>query len=173
MPILKLKKIKTFLICKRYFKMDKDFKELVKWSPFHEISRLRDEMDRIWEDFLGSRRRALRPMTGEWVPAVDISDTADKVMVKVEAPGMDAKNIQISLSGDILTIRGEKKAEKEEKDENFYLVERSYGSFARSLRLPAAVEADKVEASYKEGVLTITCPKKEELKPKQIPIKAE
>ena len=86
---------------------------------------------------------------------------------------MDAKNIEISLSGDILTIRGEKKAEREEKDENFHLVERSYGSFARSLRLPAAVEADKIEASYKQGVLTITCPKKEEVKPKQITIKAE
>lgn len=153
--------------------MDKEFKELARWTPFREVSRLRDEMDRMWQDFFGPGRRALRPMGEEWIPAVDISDTADKVMVKVEVPGMDAKNIEISLSGDILTIRGEKKAEREEKEENFHLVERSYGSFARSLRLPAAVEADKIEASYKKGVLTITCPKKEEVKPKQITIKAE
>ncbi len=112
-------------------------------------------------------------MAEEWVPAVDISDTAEKVTAKVEVPGMDVKNIEISLSGDILTIRGEKKAEKKEKEENFYLIERSYGSFSRSLRLSAAVESDKIEASYKKGVLTITCPKKEELKPKQITIKAE
>jgi HSP20 family protein len=153
--------------------MDKEFKELAKWTPFREVSRLRDEMDRLWQDFFGPGRRALRPMAEEWIPAVDISDTADKVTVRVEVPGMDAKNIEISLSGDILTIKGEKKAEKEEKGENFYLAERSYGSFARSLRLPAEVEGDKIEASYKQGVLTITCPKKEVVKPKQIEIKAE
>lgn len=86
---------------------------------------------------------------------------------------MEAKDIEISLSGDILTIKGEKKGEKEEKGKNFYLVERSSGSFFRSLRLPTMVEGEKIEASYKQGVLTITCPKKEEVKPKQIPIKAE
>ncbi len=153
--------------------MDKKFKELAKWSPFHEVFRLRDEMDRLWEDFFEPGQRGLRRITEEWVPAVDITDTADKVMVKVEIPGMEAKDIEISLSGDILTIKGEKKAEKEEKGENFYLVERSSGSFSRSLRLPNMVEGDKIEASYKHGVLTLTCPKKEEVKPKQITIKTE
>jgi HSP20 family protein len=153
--------------------MDKELKELARWTPFREVSRLRDEMDRMWEDFFGAGRRGLSPMAEEWIPAVDISDTADKVMVKAEIPGMDAKDVEISLVGDVLTIKGEKKAEKEEKKENFHLVERSYGSFVRSLRLPAAVEADKIEATYKKGVLTITCPKKEELKPKQITIKSE
>jgi HSP20 family protein len=153
--------------------MDKKFKELAKWSPFHEVSRLRDEMDRLWQDFFEPRRRGLRPITEEWIPAVDISDTADKVTVKIEIPGMEAKDIEISLSGDILTIKGDKKGEKEEKVENFYLVERSSGSFSRSLRLPTMVEGDKIEASYKHGLLTITCPKKEEVKPKQITIKAE
>lgn len=84
---------------------------------------------------------------------------------------MDAKNIDISLSGDMLIIKGEKKSEREEKKENYHLVERSYGSFSRSLRLPAAVDADKIEATYKKGVLTIACPKKEEAKPKAITIK--
>ncbi len=95
--------------------MDKEFKELAKWTPFHEVSRLRDEMDRMWQAFFESGRRGLRPMTKEWIPAVDISDTADKVTIKVEIPGMEANDIEISLSGDILSIRGEKKAEKEEK----------------------------------------------------------
>jgi HSP20 family protein len=153
--------------------MDKKFKELAKWSPFHEASRLRDEMDRMWEDFFDPGRRGLHRRAEEWVPAVDITDTADKVTVKVEIPGMEAKDIEISLSGDILTIKGEKKAEKEEKGKNFYLVERSSGSFSRSLRLPTMVEGDKIEASYKRGVLTLTCPKKEEVKPKQITIKTE
>jgi len=148
-------------------------KDLVKWTPFREISRFRDEMDRLWEDFLGPRRQILRPGSEEWIPAVDISDTADEVTVKVELPGMESKDISISLIGDILTIKGEKKAEKEKKGETFFLAERSYGSFIRSLRLPAEVEADKIEAIYKQGVLTIICPKKEQVKPRLIEIKAE
>lgn len=145
--------------------------DIMEWKPFREVSRLRREMDRLWDDFFGPARRAFRPLEGEWAPAVDVSETADKVVVKAEVPGMDAQNIDISLSGDILTIKGEKKSEREEKKENYHLVERSYGSFSRSLRLPAAVEADKIEAAYKQGVLTITCPKKEEAKPKAIEIK--
>lgn len=145
--------------------------ELMEWKPFREVSRLRREMDRLWDDFFGPGRRALRPLEAEWAPAVDVSETADKVVVKAELPGIDAKDIDISLSGDILTIKGEKKSEREEKKENYHLVERSYGSFSRSLRLPAAVDADKIEAGYKQGILTVTCPKKEEIKPKAIEVK--
>jgi HSP20 family protein len=146
-------------------------KELMEWKPFREVSRLRREMDRLWEDFFGAGRRALRPLEAEWAPAVDVSETADKVTIKAEVPGMEPKNLDISLSGDVLTIKGEKKSEHEEKKENYHLVERSYGSFSRSLRLPAAVEAEKIEATYEQGVLTITCPKKEEVRPKPIEIK--
>lgn len=146
-------------------------KDLVKWAPFREISRLRDEMDRLWEDIF-SPQRILRTGSEEWIPAVDISDTADEVTVKVELPGMESKDIRISLIGDVLTIQGEKKSEKEKKGETFFLAERSYGSFIRSLRLPAEVEADKIEAIYKHGVLTIICPKKEQVKPRLIEIKA-
>jgi HSP20 family protein len=152
--------------------MDKEFKELTKWTPFREVSRLRDEIDRVWQDFFGSGR-GIRPLGMEWIPPVDILDTADKVTVKVEVPGMDAKNIEISLSGDVLTIKGEKKTERDEKGESFFLAERNYGSFYRSLRLPVEVEEDKIEATYKHGVLTITCPKKEAIKYKQIVIKSE
>ena len=130
-------------------------------------------MDRLWDDYFGPGRRALKPLETEWAPVVDISESADQVTVKAEIPGLEPKDIDISLSGDLLTIKGEKKSEREEKDENYHLVERSYGSFSRSLRLPVSVEADKIEASYKQGVLTITCPKKEEVKAKAIEIKAE
>jgi HSP20 family protein len=146
--------------------------DIMEWKPFREVSRLRREMDRLWDDFFGPGRKALRPLEAEWAPAVDVSETVDKVEIKAEVPGMEAKDIEISLSGDLLTIKGEKKSEREEKKENYHLVERSYGSFSRSLKLPAAVAADKIEASYKQGVLSITCPKKEEAKPKAIEIKA-
>jgi HSP20 family protein len=146
--------------------------DIVEWKPFREVSRLHREMDRLWDDFFGPARKAFRPLEAEWAPAVDVSETADKVVIKAEVPGMEAKDIDISLSGDVLTVKGEKKSEREEKKESYHLVERSYGSFTRSLRLPAAVEADKIQANYKRGVLTITCPKKEEAKAKAIEIKA-
>ncbi len=147
--------------------------DLTEWRPFREVSRLRREMDRLWDDFFGPGRRALQPLEAAWAPAVDVSETDDKITVKAEVPGIEAKDLDISLVGDTLTIKGEKKAEREEKSENYHLVERSYGSFSRSLKLPAVVEADKIEATYKQGVLTVTCPKKEEVKPKAIEIKTE
>jgi len=128
-------------------------------------------MDRLWDDYFGPGRRALRPLTAEFAPAVDVKETADQIVIKAEVPGMDAQDINISVTGDVLTIKGEKKAEREEKEENYHLVERSYGSFSRSLAMPAAVDLDKIEAKYDKGVLIITCPKKEEVKPKAIEVK--
>ena len=145
--------------------------ELMEWRPFREISRLRREMDRLWDDYFGAGRRGLRPLIAEFAPPVDIKETDTEIMVKAEVPGMDAKDINISVAGDVLTIKGEKKSGREEKEENYHLVERSYGSFARSLALPGAVDLDKIEAKYDKGVLTITCPKKEEVKPKAVDIK--
>ena len=146
--------------------------DLIQWKPFREVSRLRSEMDRLWDEYFGAGRRAFRPMEEAWLPAVDVSETGDKITVKAEIPGMEAKDIDISMVGDTLVIKGEKKAEKEGKDENYHMVERSYGSFSRSMKLPATVDPDKVDASYKNGVLTIVLPKKEEVKPKPIEIKA-
>jgi HSP20 family protein len=145
--------------------------ELMEWRPFREITRLRREMDRLWEDYFGSGRRGLQPLQAEFAPAVDVKETAEAVVVKAEVPGMDAKDINIAVMGDVLTIKGEKKSEREEKEENYHLVERSYGSFSRSMVLPAAVDLDKIEAKYDKGVLTVTCPKKEGIKPKAIEIK--
>ena len=146
--------------------------DLIQWKPFREVSRLRSEMDRLWDDYFGPGRRALRPMEEDWMPAVDVSETGDKITIKAEVPGMEAKDIEIAMVGDTLTIKGEKKLEREEKEENYHTVERSYGSFTRAMKLPATVDADKVEASYKNGVLTVVLPKKEEVKPKAIEIKA-
>jgi len=145
--------------------------DLMEWRPFREVSRLRREMDRLWDDYYGSRRRGLQPLQAEFAPPVDVKETAEAVVVKAEVPGMEAKEIKIAVTGDILTIKGEKKSEREEKEGNYHLVERSYGSFSRSLTLPAAVDLDKIEARYDKGVLTVTCPKKEAVKPKAIEIK--
>ena len=146
-------------------------KDLMEWRPFREVSRLRREMDHLWDDYFGSGRRGLQPLQAEFSPAVDVTETAEAVVVKAEVPGMDAEDINISVTGDVLTIKGEKKSEREEKEENYHLVERSYGSFSRALKLPAAVDLDKIEAKYDKGVLTVTCPKKEAVKPKAIEIK--
>lgn len=141
---------------------------LIPWRPWRELDALRREMDHWWDRFAGERPAEW--LKGEWVPSVDVSETKDQVVVKAEAPGIDPKEMDISLSGGVLTIKGEKKKEREEKDENYHLVERSYGSFSRSMRLPAEVQEDKVKASYKDGVLTITLPKTERAKERAIKI---
>ena len=141
-------------------------------AGYQPLMSLKDEMDRLFEDFFGANFLAA-PWMGEWIPALDISETQNQVVVRAEVPGINPKDIDISLSGDVLTLKGEKKAEREEKGKNYHLVERSYGSFSRSLRLPAAVDADKIEATYKDGILIIACPKKEKVKPKVIEVKAK
>jgi len=108
-----------------------------------------------------------------WGPVVDVVENADSVTVKAELPGIDPKDVDISVSGDTLTIKGEKKEEKEEKGKSFYRVERTYGSFCRSISLPTGVEADKAKADYKDGVLSVTLPKSEKVKAKKIPIKTD
>jgi len=145
-------------------------KELTPWRPFGELSTLRREMDRLWENFFGERPLT-RMWEREWAPSLDMSESKDNFVVKAEVPGIDAKDIDISLTGDVLTIRGEKKQEKEEREEDYHLVERSYGSFSRSVRLPAEVESNKIKASYKNGILNITLPKSEKVKAKEVKIK--
>ena len=145
-------------------------KPLTPWRPFGELSSLRREMDRLWENFFGERPLP-RIWEREWAPSLDVSETKDNFVVKAEVPGIDAKDIDISLTGDVLTIKGEKRQEKEEKEEDYHLVESSYGSFSRSVRLPAEVESDKIKASYKNGILNITLPKSEKVKAKEVKIK--
>ena len=144
--------------------------ELTPWKPARELSTLRREMDRLFEDFLGERGTFF-PEAGNWVPAVDVSETDDNILVKAELPGMDTKDIDVSVQGDILVIKGEKKEEKETKEENFHRIERRRGTFARSIKIPVPVDADNIKAKYDKGVLTVTLPKKEESKAKQIEVK--
>lgn len=108
---------------------------------------------------------------GGWLPAFDVSESDDEVIVKAELPGMDVKDIDITLTDGLLTIKGERKLEKEDKKENYHRIERRFGSFSRSLNLGASVQADSIEAGYKDGILTVTLPKAEENKPKKIEVK--
>jgi HSP20 family protein len=143
--------------------------EITPWRPLRELSNLRREMEDFWENIAGERE--FLPMRGEWMPAVDVSETKDSLIVKAEIPGMEPKDIDISLSGDLLTIKGERKQKTEEKKENFHRIETRHGAFSRTIRVPVSVDSDKIEASYDKGVLQVVLPKKEEIKAKQIEIK--
>ncbi|MBW2056644.1 MAG: Hsp20/alpha crystallin family protein [Deltaproteobacteria bacterium] len=146
--------------------------DLTPWRPFKELTTLRDEMDKLWSRFFGEWP-TLEPFRTEWAPSLDVSETKDNIVVKGEVPGIDPKDIDISIANGVLTIKGEKKQEQEEKDENYHMIERRYGSFSRSIRLPHDIQNDKVKASYKNGVLKITLPKSEEAKRKEVKIKVE
>jgi HSP20 family protein len=141
--------------------------------PTNGLTTLRKEMDRlfdrIWE---GGVPEVTSPL-GEWTPAIDIFETGDMVIVKAEVPGIEPKDIQVTLNNQLLTIAGEKKFEKQEKDEKFYRMERSSGSFARSIHIPIAVDAGKVLATFKNGLLKIELPKTAAAKGTAIPVKAE
>ncbi len=144
-------------------------------TPFRELDRMRREMDQMWRSFLPERlsRKGEAAGFGEWFPEFDLSETKDALVVKTEVPGISAKDIDISLVDNTLTIKGEKKQELDEKNENYHYIGRSYGSFARAIALPREVQGDKVTASYKDGVLKIVLPKSAEAKQKEISIKIE
>ena len=133
---------------------------------------LKTEMDRLFERFFESPWAEAHTL-GEWTPAVDMTESKEAITVKAELPGVDPKEIAVSLEGDMLTIKGEKEEKKEEKDERRHRIERSWGSFMRSVRLPAPVDAGKVSAAFKNGIVTITLPKTAGAKGTRIPVKAE
>ena len=148
--------------------------ELMNSNPFKDIEKARSEMDRLWDTFLfGVPQKRDLSEEAEWLPTVDVAETKNEIVVNVEAPGMDPEEFDISLSERTLTIKGDKKQDNVEKEENYHLVERRYGTFTRSILLPQEVESDKISASYKDGILRITLPKSEEAKKKEIKIKIE
>jgi HSP20 family protein len=147
--------------------------ELVPFKPSKELDRMRGEMDRLWDTFFEGRPQKRGRGKEEWVPSLDVSETKSDIVVKAELPGLDPKDIDISLNDGFLTIKGEKKHETEEKEENYHFVERSYGSFVRSIQLPRDVKHEKISASYKNGVLKIVLPKSEETKTKEVKIKVD
>jgi len=147
---------------------------LIRWRPTRDLLSIRDEMNRLFDNiFTGAPERRRGLLEGEWAPSVDIAETDNDVVVTAELPGVKQDDVDITIADDVLTLKGEKKEEKEVKEKNYHRIERSYGSFQRSVSLPAGVQADKAKATYKDGVLHITVPKAEEAKPKQIKIDVE
>lgn len=143
--------------------------ELSVWSPFGRLTSLRDEIDRLFDlSCPGLVREA--GIFGGWAPALDLAQDKETVTVKVELPGMKKDEIEISLHEGVLSISGERKREEEKTEGETFRSERFFGRFQRSVALPTAVDATKVKASYKDGVLTVTLPKAEEAKPKQIEV---
>jgi HSP20 family protein len=140
---------------------------LIKWDPFRELNLFPGSfsrfLDKDWDKAIS---------TTVWNPSVDIYETDSDIVVKVEVPGMSAKDFDVRIESNVLILKGERKFEKETKEENYHRVERSYGSFSRSFALPTGVKEDKIAAEYKDGILKISLPKKEEVKPKSIKIEA-
>ena len=144
---------------------------ITRWDPFQELNLLHDRMNRLFQDSFGPATSREEGMTtASFVPPVDIYEDEHNITLKLEVPGIEQKDIDVRLENNTLTVRGERKFEKEEKEENFHRVERRYGTFYRAFTLPNTVDAENVQADYDNGVLKIKLAKKAEAKPKQIKV---
>jgi HSP20 family protein len=144
---------------------------LIRWDPFREMSSLQERMNRLMSDFRTRSPFGEEEMAqGSWIPAVDIYETKESIVLNVELPGVTKEDIALEVKDSTLTIKGEKKLEKNVTEENFHRMERSYGSFTRAFTLPSTVQQDKVKAKFRDGILEIMLPKAEEAKPKQIKV---
>lgn len=143
---------------------------IIRWDPFRDLQTLRDRMNVLFGDVYPSRGEEKDLVSSAWNPSVDIYEHEGNLVLKAEVPGIDEDDIEVKLEDNTLTLKGERKYENEVKEENYHRVERSYGSFYRSFSLPQNIEVDKIKAETENGILKITMPKKEELKPKKIKI---
>lgn len=144
---------------------------IIRWDPFRDMVTLREKMNRLFEDTVAARAEEKDLGAGTWAPAVDIYETSEELVLTAEVPGIDEKDIEIKIEDNLLSLRGERKFEKETKEDNFHRIERSYGSFYRAFTLPGSIDADKVQAEHENGVLKIVMPKRQELKPKTVKIR--
>jgi HSP20 family protein len=142
-----------------------------RWDPFRNVADIQGEVNRLFDSFFG-RPMAVATGTGVrmWAPVVDMQETKDDLILNFELPGIREKDVSLSITGDLLTVRGERAFNRDVKDASYHHVERAYGKFERSVQLPMPVQADKVKASYRDGVLEVKLPKADEVKPKEIKI---
>jgi len=143
---------------------------LTRWEPMRNVMTLREAMDRLFDDAF-TRPVGLSGFSA--IPAIDMYQTSDEVVVKAALPGLKPEDVQISVTADVLTLRGEVKEEKEEKDATYHVREQRYGSFERAVMLPTDVQTEKARAEFENGILTITLPKAEAVRPKTITIKSK
>jgi len=141
---------------------------IARWEPFRGVTTLQGQINRLFNDAF--ERKGEESSLSAWAPAVDIYETEPELVVKADLPDVDPKDLDIRVENNLLTIRGERKFEKKVSEENYLRVERSYGSFARSFTLANTVNSEAIKADYQNGVLTLTIPKREEAKPKQIKV---
>jgi HSP20 family protein len=144
---------------------------LVRWDPFREVTELSRHLNRLFGSIEAPEQAQRQP--SDWLPAVDIKESPEEYAIKFEVPGMKKEEIQVGVENGILTVRGERKQEKEERGLRFHRVERSYGMFARSFQLPGLVDTTKVAAEYKDGLLNVRIPKSEPSKPKPVEVKIQ
>ncbi|MGC8549694.1 MAG: Hsp20/alpha crystallin family protein [Acidobacteriaceae bacterium] len=143
---------------------------ITRWDPFRDVLALQNRMNSLFQDYSRGAGEGDVVATASFVPPVDVYEDDQKIVLKLEVPGMTLEDFDVQIENNTLTVRGERKFEKEEKEENFHRIERRYGSFFRSFSLPNTVNPDKVEANYDAGVLKISLAKREESKPKQIKV---
>jgi HSP20 family protein len=143
---------------------------ITRWDPFRDVLGLQNRMNSLFQDYSRGTGEGDVVTTASFVPPVDVYEDEHKIVLKLEIPGMKQEDLDIQIENNTLTVRGDRKFEKEEKEENFHRIERRYGSFFRSFALPNTVDAQKVEANYDAGVLKISLAKREESKPKQIKV---
>ena len=143
---------------------------IVRWEPFRDLFVTQDRFNRLFNETFSRAFGDEEAPVRSWAPAVDILENEGNIVLKAELPGIDPKDVEVRVEDNTLYLKGERKFEKEVKEENYHRVERSYGSFARSFALPGSIDSEKVQAEYKDGLLTLTIPKREEAKPKTIKI---
>lgn len=147
---------------------------IVRFAPVREMASFQDRMNQMFNDLWGTRGRVDEDyISGSWVPSVDVRETKDALELTAELPGLEPKDVEVSVENGVLTLKGSRSFEKATDGETYHRVERAYGSFERSFNLPTNVDAEKVSAVYRHGVLHLTLPKREEAKPKSIAIKVE
>jgi len=142
---------------------------ITRWDPFRDVLALQNRLNSVFQDYNRGNESDVLATTG-FVPPVDVYEDEHKIVLKLEVPGMKESDLDIQLENNLLTVKGERKFEKEEKEENFHRIERRYGSFYRSFTVPSTVNQDSVKATYDAGVVNIQLEKRAELKPKQIKV---
>ena len=144
---------------------------IIRWDPFRDVVTLRERMNRMFEDvFSGRAEEGKELTTSTWAPSVDIFETERELVLTAEIPGIDEKDVEIKIEDNTLSLKGERKFEKETKEENYHRIERSYGSFYRAFTLPNSIDPDRIQATHENGVLKITMPKRDELQPRKVKI---
>ena len=143
---------------------------IIRWGSFQDMVTLREKMNRMFEDVFAGKGEEKEFSPSSWAPAVDIYETGSEIVLTAEIPGIDENDVEIKIEDNTLTLRGERKFSKETKEENYHRLERSYGAFYRAFTLPNSIDAENIRAEHENGILRVTMPKKQELKPRTVKI---